>query len=67
MCVTFMVELSLYFRDEFRMKWVDDTHALGIFSSTSLGKVIFLMWPDPYISSSNSLFHILTHLEISIK
>lgn len=25
------------FRNDFRMKWVDDTHALGIFSCASLG------------------------------
>ena len=26
------------------MKWVDDTHALGVFSSTSLGKETFLIF-----------------------
>ena len=33
------LQLRLCFRDEFRLKWVDDTHALGVFSSASLGKV----------------------------
>lgn len=26
------------------MKWVDDTHALGVFSSTSLGKEHFVIY-----------------------
>ena len=30
--------IKYIFRGDFRMKWVDDTHALGVFSSASLGK-----------------------------
>ena len=49
-----LLQLRLCFRDEFRLKWVDDTHALGVFSSASLGKVALdnfyhhlLLWCSP--------------------
>lgn len=38
----------------FEIKWVDDTHALGVFASALIGKIITTSWP--FLLSLNSSF-----------
>lgn len=43
--LTNIIPLSLHFSESgFKIQWVDDTHALGIFSSLSTGRVTWFMF-----------------------